>query len=315
MARKVLRLMSTGGIGDAILTTPVIRALKERDPGCKLVVVCIPRTHVEVYKHNPHIDVLKFAGPRVFVKSPLANLIHQARTAHRLETGKFVINMWGGTFPGLWSASNVTEIIAERLNIPLSNRQLEIFLTPAEDEKAGNYLSQYSNVVAIHVTPHTSSNKTWPAERWTALVRKNSALTFIQLGAAEDASVKGAVDLRGKTSLRETFAIIKHAKSFVGVDSGLAHAAAAFGTPGVVLFGPSSPLVLGHDGNVNLYKALRCSPCIEILVDALCPYGKPCMNGILADEVSQALRAQLHGSNAQVQARASASSFCHVEGE
>jgi hypothetical protein len=76
-----------------------------------------------------------------------------------------------------------------------------------------------------------------------------------------------------------------------------AHATSAFGTPGVVLFGASTPKVWGHSNNINLYKDLRCAPCIDLLFDSPCPYGKPCMTTISVGEVREALIAQLTKSD------------------
>lgn len=45
-----------------------------------------------------------------------------------------------------------------------------------------------------------------------------------------------AIDLRGSYSLRETVAILQHAKFWVGNDSGLYHVAAASGVPGICLW-------------------------------------------------------------------------------
>ena len=56
----------------------------------------------------------------------------------------------------------------------------------------------------------------------------------------QDASI-GAINLSGKTSLRESGAILAGASLFVGNDSGPAHLAAAVGTPLVVLSGADDP--------------------------------------------------------------------------
>jgi ADP-heptose:LPS heptosyltransferase len=112
------------------------------------------------------------------------------------------------------------------------------------------------------------------------------------VGLPGEPHVPGAVDLRGKTSLREVFALLKAASGFVGVTSSFSHATNAFGTPGVVLFGPSAPEVWGHANNVNLSRNLPCAPCIDVLHNAPCPYGAECMH-IPVAQVQEALRRQL----------------------
>src|SRR5208283_2082010 len=66
------------------------------------------------------------------------------------------------------------------------------------------------------------------------------------LGPAET-SAEGVLRASGHTiienqSLGTVAAIARMASAFVGNDSGVSHLAAATGTPGVVLFGPSDPV-------------------------------------------------------------------------
>jgi len=70
-------------------------------------------------------------------------------------------------------------------------------------------------------------------------------------------------NLAGRLSLRETAEVIAAAGAFVGNDSGLSHIAAAVGTPTVMIFGPTSELVLGSfPPNVHIVRrGLRCEPC------------------------------------------------------
>jgi ADP-heptose:LPS heptosyltransferase len=64
--------------------------------------------------------------------------------------------------------------------------------------------------------------------------------------AASAAAAPGRViDLSGRLSLGATAALIATADAYVGNDSGVAHLAAAVGTPVVVLFGPTSPVRYG----------------------------------------------------------------------
>ncbi len=51
----------------------------------------------------------------------------------------------------------------------------------------------------------------------------------------------GVINLAGRIDFLLSAAIIRHATCFVGVDTAAAHAAAAFGRPELVLFGPTNP--------------------------------------------------------------------------
>ena len=96
--------------------------------------------------------------------------------------------------------------------------------------------------------------------------------------------------------LPEVTALIRQARLFVGGDSGLAHLAAAAGTPTVVLFGPSDSKKWGiKDARHKVVcKALPCAPCF------IFGYHRPCrdiqcMHRIETDEVFTACASLLSG--------------------
>jgi heptosyltransferase-3 len=100
-----------------------------------------------------------------------------------------------------------------------------------------------------------SPTKNWPIEKFCELANRLNAPSpalFI-LGPAEDHLEKatrsaGHIIIK-QQSLGAVAAIARMASAFVGNDSGVSHLAAATGTPGVVLFGPTDPLrwcPLGH---------------------------------------------------------------------
>jgi ADP-heptose:LPS heptosyltransferase len=208
-----------------------------------------------------------------------------------LRATSITMPMYSQCIPML-SRVHVTEIIGQMLNVPVDDRRLVIALTPEEDARARSILAPYRNPVIIHITSKCSANQNWPMWRWEAFVKENAGYTFVQVGLADEQAVPGAIDLRGNTTLRESVALLKHAKSFVGVVSFLSHATSATGTRGVVLFGPSAPEVWGHSNNRNLTRHLRCAPCVDTLKGAPCPYGAPCLSDITVEEVSEALRQQ-----------------------
>jgi ADP-heptose:LPS heptosyltransferase len=93
-----------------------------------------------------------------------------------------------------------------------------------------------------------SAAKNWPIEKFSTLadrLNEQRRAVFI-LGPAEDSIedvLRAARHLIIKNQPPGTVAAIaRMAAAFVGNDSGVSHLAAATGTPGVVLFGPSDPM-------------------------------------------------------------------------
>jgi ADP-heptose:LPS heptosyltransferase len=279
-ARQIHRLVTWGGIGDVLLMTPAIRAFKQRDPSCSIHVYCEHKLHREVLKNNPYIDRLIFVG-------------RWGRAALQvISERKWMTFRWANFWvlaPGLLYNNPAAQVVGEKLGLGINDTQLDCFLTEEEAAEARKITSQYRNPVIININSNSSRNKHWPIENWERLVLNNPQYDFLQLGLAREEPVRGAKNLLGKTTLRQSLGIVKAAKAFVGVDSSMAHVAAAFRIPAVVLFGPSSPNVYGHAASRNLYNAPRCSPCMEIIGNVACPYGKPCMTNITVSDVEQAL--------------------------
>lgn len=205
----------------------------------------------------------------------------------------FYLPAYGRFHPSLLINRHATEIIAEMLDVSLIDRKLQVALTNSEENGGKAIVEQYNNPVAIHVTGRCCESKNWPTQKWEELVKRNSQYTFLQLGLPEEVQIRGAIDLRGKTTIREAIALLKYVKGFVGVDSSIAHAANAVDTTGVVLFGPSTPEVWAHSNVKVITKRLRCAPCVDFLVGTKCPYGAPCLADISVEEVELALREQI----------------------
>jgi ADP-heptose:LPS heptosyltransferase len=281
-AKRIHRIITWGGIGDVLLITPSIRALKQREPGCKIHVYCMSKSHKEVLINNKYIDRLLYVGP-------LGAIYHLLIPSIK---SKFRWPNYGMLSPSLFYRENASAVIGEMLGIKVDDSRPDCFLTEAEERVARKIVSAYSNPVALHATAKSSPNKNWPAENWEKLVSNNSNYSFLQLGLANEELVQGAIDFRG-TSLRQAFGIIKAAGAFVGVDSVFAHAATAFQVSAVVLFGASTPAIWGHTANINLYNPPRCSPCIDLLGGQLCPHGRACMSNITVSDVERALSSLL----------------------
>jgi len=271
--KKLISIKTWGGIGDGLLVTPSLKALKQKYPNSEIRVVCNDN-HKEIFENNPNIDVLST----------------QDNVFKNLKLDKFHETNYGRLKPSINYKKHATEIIADILEVELKNNKLEIFLTEKEEEQAKQTLSKYNNPITIHITSKCSKNQEWPVERWEEVVKRMPNYTFIQLGLKNEPRVEGAVDMMGKTTVREAIALVKHSKAFVGVISAFAHATNAVNTPTVVLFGPSTPVVWGYENNVNIYKDLKCAPCIDTLGGKRCPYDKKCMKKISVREVEQAIK-------------------------
>jgi Glycosyltransferase family 9 (heptosyltransferase) len=143
-----------------------------------------------------------------------------------------------------------------------------------------------SSVLAA-VFPNT--NKEWLPERMQAVVDAlRPGAEIVQIGSAGDPRMAGAVDRRGRTTLRESAALLASAWGFIGLIGFPMHLARAVGTPSVIVFGGREhPTEDGYPENRNLFTEMHCSPCW--LVNH-CPYDRECMRRIAAADVIREAR-------------------------
>ena len=144
--------------------------------------------------------------------------------------------------------------------------------------------------------------KLWEEEKFAELcdrIRQELGLRVILTGGAAGpldrirARMKTeAVNLGGRTTLRELACLYRQAALVITTDSGPMHLAAAVGTPVVALFGPTDPLRTGPygPGHRVIRRGLACMPCFQKRCET-----KQCMREIDVEEVLTATKEILAG--------------------
>lgn len=153
--------------------------------------------------------------------------------------------------------------------------------------------------VGLHLGAEFGPSKLWPVERLGELCRGlvNRGARPMLLGAPADLPTAEAVrervtvpSLVGRDSPSLLSAVLAELDALVCGDTGVAHLAAALGTPVVSLFGPTDPYLTAPRGRVAVVShPTPCAPCFY----RTCPIEHPCLRGITADEVEARLRALL----------------------
>ena len=119
--------------------------------------------------------------------------------------------------------------------------------------------------------------KLWPAAAWARLaawLSREQGLRVVITGSAADRQLAAdivahleeeALNLAGRTSLKELAGILQQARLAVTADTGPMHLAAALGTPVAALFGPTAPWRTGPFGSAHeiVRLGLDCSPCFQ----------------------------------------------------
>lgn len=244
-------LLRTGlGIGDVLLATGILRAWRRIHHQPLIVETRYP----ELFQHNPDVR----AAWREDIRPNLTTKLFSHRFIWRAGN---VVNEWFDqhslkpTYPFPCRGKHLIEAMAETVGIALQPAERRPFLYLAEQECAAQNWAQGSVVVQSTSTTYWTVNKHWVPGRMQQVVNEIRAIGYsvVQLGAAQDEPLEGVKDLRGKTTLRESAAILANARLLVGLEGGLVHLARSVDTRAVVIYtGYTRPEETGYAENINL---------------------------------------------------------------
>lgn len=162
---------------------------------------------------------------------------------------------------------------ARHIGIPKRNLRWDIPLSAAHIEFAAAYESAGRPILLISPCSSLRSRnfRNWSAENYAAAAnyaRNKFNCTVILTGGNTELELdyghtiaklcdESLVNLIGKTSLKELYALISVSQALLCPDSGPAHMATAAGTPVIGLYATSNPLrtgpYLSQDSSVNVY--------------------------------------------------------------
>ncbi|HZL35341.1 MAG TPA: lipopolysaccharide heptosyltransferase II [Tepidisphaeraceae bacterium] len=146
-----------------------------------------------------------------------------------------------------------------------------VFPTDDEDRRFVATLAPNGLRYAVFLPGANWDTKRWPPEKFAACVaplRERFGLESIVAGGSIDtplaAQIPGALDLTGRTDLRQLVALLERAQLVIANDTGPMHIAAALGRPLVTMYGPTSPARTGPYGRMGsvVYLDIECRPCL-----------------------------------------------------
>jgi hypothetical protein len=287
--RPALLIYFGFALGDDLLCTAVLRELRRRGRERLLMI----SDHPELFAGNPDADI----RPLWRRFSPDASTVSICRRYTRLWGGEFIRIAYAPLVADDYSRAPARHIIAEmcavtRISGPIAAKP---YLSLAETESVsgawatGRIVIQSTGMAARH----PMRNKEWYQDRFQGVVDALcDEVEFVQLGGASDAGLRHVADLRGRTSVRETAAILSQARLFVGTVGFLMHLARAVDCPGVIIYGGrEAPWQSGYSCNFNLYSATPCAPCWRWNT---CDFDRRCMDEIAVADVVSAIRQMLY---------------------
>jgi heptosyltransferase-2 len=312
---KVL-IVRFSSIGDIVLTTPVVRCLKQQVDNIEIHYLT-KNNFISVIENNPYIDKIHTIGNDLKSLIPLLkqenfdlviDLHHNVRTLrlkyflgkksvsfNKLNWKKFLITTFKiNKLPKQHIVDRYLETI-NFLGVLNDNKGLDYFISSKDEVDIASMLPvHYLNGYYALVIGGSYYTKQIPINKLKQICEKSS-LPFVLLGGKEDVDVASelhkafptqTLNMCGKMSLNQSASIIKQSKKVITSDTGLMHIAAAYKKNIISIWGNTipefgmGPYMAGDDSQIVEVNHLSCRPCSK-LGYRKCPKGHfKCMNEI-----------------------------------
>ncbi len=313
-------IIRPGGIGDAVLLIPAIRALRGQYPLARIHVLaetrnsgvfCLCGELASVRCYDRLADLAGVLAGRYDLVIDTEQWHHFSAVLVRLLRGVYTLGFATNLRQRLFTCSVAYEqaryevdsflSLLEPLGISrpdFGNRWLEI--PQRVRETADNFLAGLARPFVVIFPGASIAERRWETSRFAELAGQLVAegMDLVVLGGHVDRDAgaeivrRGGLNLAGQTSLQETAAILQSAALLVSGDSGVLHLAVGLDTPTVSLFGPGRQQKWGPRGerHVVLNQNLPCSPCTTFGTTPACEKRGACLEAISVHDVMDAVR-------------------------
>jgi lipopolysaccharide heptosyltransferase II len=310
-------------LGDVILTTPAIAALKSRYPGAEVFYLTEKR-FAPILQSNPHLDgvIDTSAG---FVSSireirrhrftAAVDLFYNPRSAWLLFLSRIPIRIGGTrrwrkhlytrTFnvdPQVKSAVEHHIHALGTIDVHGAAQRPRVYLDEDEARTGRDLLARFTGSDAGIVAFHPGG--TWPSKRWppasfaslAAMINERTGKEILLVtGPGEDGIVRELASVEQKAvhilplqPVRTLAAVLAACDALVANDGGIMHLSVAIGKPTVAVFGPTDPHIWFPYGSMGPYEVVaagvECAPCHLHRCGEM-----KCLDGIQAEQVYAAL--------------------------
>ena len=325
--REKILLIRLSSLGDIVLTTPAIRAVRAHFADAYIAML-VGKQSADVLRENPHLDEI-ITFDRLAKNKDTHEML---RTARVLRERKFTLAIdlqrkfrtellmyFSGAAARVGKGKLCNVRVPERGNKHATAHYFDLLHAvgiPAEDQKLELFLAEPERVDAsqrfdaagvtqpglkVGVFPGAGWKlREWMPDRFAAigdrLVRHFNAEVLIFGGQKEAELVyrvanlmaARAVPFAGNLQVRELAACIEKCDLFLTNDTGPMHIAAAVGTPTVSLFGPGNHIRFQPLG--GLHQIIRHDvPCSPCKQFTDKCKDNICMKKITVDEVWQSI--------------------------
>jgi len=313
----IIRLSS---IGDIVLTSPVVRCLKQQVEG--VVVHFVTKTeYAPLLKANPYIDKLHLLEDKLdglldeleaenfdyiidLHQNLRSNRIKRrlqlpAFTVKKLNLRKWLLVNWKiNRMPDQHIVDRYLETLSV-FDVANDGRGLDYFIPAGESFDLKNLPATFQDGYLAFVLAGTYATKRLPPEKSAEICRRITC-PVVLLGGKQEAETGEEIaarcgprvlNLAGKTTLNESASLVKEARLVLTNDTGMMHMAAAFQKKILSFWGNTvpefgmTPYQPDPASQIMQVENLGCRPCSKLGFERCPKKHFRCMNDINPDVV------------------------------
>lgn len=292
------------GLGDAMAISTILNALHQKY-GTRGIVFSM---HPDLFAHNPQvIRNLSYKAMASGSRSLFKILLRALRGPAVICIGGEVWTV--GTSPfdhrdlhkQRQAGWNWLQKLLPDYRPPIGFEGIypKVYFSAKEDKAFASqyqYLEQPFAILKASVgidRPEGTYLKDWDLQKITEVVANTPEVQWVQLGDKTETPVAGALNLLGKTNIREAMWLVAQSRFVLSVEGFITHVAAAFDKPAI------TPLTGAYDPNTFIYQntiplmAKPMPPCSPCWAEQCTVEGMPCRSGITVTQAQAAVASVL----------------------
>ena len=307
-------------IGDIVLTSPVVRCLKNQFPEAEIHYLTKKR-NADILQANPYIDKIQLLG------SSLKETIHHLKAENydyiidlhkNLRSLRVKLGLLTKSFS--FSKLNIRKLLLTKFkinimpdghivdrnlatlkhfNVSNDGKGLDYFISEEDEVPIAELPENFRNGYVALVLAGTYSTKKLPIEKYHRLISTVN-YPFVLLGGKSEHAMASkilewetgnVIDFTGKLRINQSASIIKNARLVISNDTGLMHIAAAFHKKILSVWGNTTPelgmfpYLSGEGSEILEIKDLKCRPCSKLGYNNCPKKHFRCMNDLSEDRI------------------------------
>lgn len=300
MVKIRILIIHTAFIGDIVLSTPLIKKLKDAYPKAEITYLTTP-VGASILRNNPHIShIIEYdkrgehkglVGLWAIGKKLRIEAYNIVITPHRYFRSSFLTWLTGAPVRRGYDNAAGKFFYTEKIHYDKNKHEvekllsfvkkdekkryeIEVFPGTFEKERADEIFKNINKKIVVIAPGSKWFTKRWPTEYFREVIKKlekREDTVVVVVGGKEERLLniplaEKSIDLRGMTTLLELAEVIKRAAVILTNDSSPIHIASAFLNVRIIaIFGPTTKdlgfFPWSKNSEVLQVEDLECRPC------------------------------------------------------